>query len=381
MSEYRESQRLIARAESALKQRDIEQARTLFGEAAAIQRCLVESLPPDRARTRSVFGLSAAALFYKANALTEAERLAHRYMAEEWLEERSRNGLEELLKRIWNERRMMEAGLQVSAKPLSFVLSGPAIHHGLAPRDIVDAMAKTVTTYIRRMAAWRNHEPFSRPQPTATRDIAEAYRALVSEGISGSYRMDYYLSQEQLSLDLEGVASRAASPSEIIDACVDFARLVQEHDPQGVRAFVSDEAYRGTLMRLVRVLVPDGKELSEVQIRKPEEPREKAVRFVAEHRPQVNELIRTCSRSGIAQRQARSERLIGVLRAVDLDKAMLRLVRGDDECKIEIPPALDDIVGPLLNKKVLVQAHMPRRRTQTWIGEDIEFAREGIEEG
>ncbi len=86
MSNYRESQVRIEEAEAALRDGDESRARTLYREAAGLQRAFVESLPVDRVRTRSIYGLSVATLLYRAGDLDEVERLAHQLLAEPWIE-------------------------------------------------------------------------------------------------------------------------------------------------------------------------------------------------------------------------------------------------------------------------------------------------------
>lgn len=101
---YRESQERIVEAEVALKAGDTDRARVLFCEAAQLQRNFVESLPPERVRTKSVYGLSVASLLYRAGDLAEAERLASRLLGEEWIERHAAEGIRELLAQIWLDR-------------------------------------------------------------------------------------------------------------------------------------------------------------------------------------------------------------------------------------------------------------------------------------
>jgi ATP/maltotriose-dependent transcriptional regulator MalT len=101
---YRASQDRIVEAEAALKAGDVERARAQFREAARLQRAFVDALPPERVRTRSVYGLSVASLLYRAGDLDAAERLAGRLLAEDWLELHSADGLLELLLSIWADR-------------------------------------------------------------------------------------------------------------------------------------------------------------------------------------------------------------------------------------------------------------------------------------
>jgi len=375
MSDYRESQDMIARAELALRGGEIQEARGLFRAAAELQKRLVERLPPERVRTRSVFGLSAASLLFKADALDEAETLAYSLLADMPLEPRSREGLRDLLQRVWNEQQAREDGLVGLGEALSTTLHGGRIRYGVAPSDIVDTAYKTVASYIRRMGAWCNREPFARKPAPAVRDIGEAYQAFRSEPAPASYRIELYLTQVQPSLDLGGRYGRPATPAQIVGSCIEFARLVGNHDREAVGAFVPDERYRGTLLRLVRQLVPDGHDVAEVEIRRRAEPKEFAVRLRPLHREPVNSLVKALGARQVGEASEGPVTLTGVLRAVDLDAGELR-VHGDD-CKtdVEISDELHDIIGPMLNKRVTVRAFR-RRRRKTLLAQDIDFARE-----
>jgi hypothetical protein len=100
MANYRESQVRIDEAEAALRDGDEGRARTLYREAARLQRAFVDALPADRVRTRSIYGLSVATLLYRAGDLDEAERLVHQLLAEPWIEAPSAAKLRMLLNQI-----------------------------------------------------------------------------------------------------------------------------------------------------------------------------------------------------------------------------------------------------------------------------------------
>lgn len=97
---YEQAQRWTVQAEEALRCQDRETAYRLFREAARIQQEYVRQLPEDRRRSRSVYGLSAAILYYRGNDLEEAARLAHQLLGSGPLEPRAEEQLEELLRRI-----------------------------------------------------------------------------------------------------------------------------------------------------------------------------------------------------------------------------------------------------------------------------------------
>lgn len=101
---YQESQKRIADAEAALRAGDLDKARVLYREAARLQRAFVDAQPTERIRTRSIYGLSAATLFFKAGDLDEAEQLAQKLLMEPWIEPDSANKLRLLVDFITSER-------------------------------------------------------------------------------------------------------------------------------------------------------------------------------------------------------------------------------------------------------------------------------------
>lgn len=108
---YESSQNHIAEAEAALRQGDVAHARSAYAQAAADQERLVASIPPDRAKTRATYGLSAATLFYRANLLDEAERLVCLLLADGSTAENTKVKLRALFARIDNERLLQRQGL------------------------------------------------------------------------------------------------------------------------------------------------------------------------------------------------------------------------------------------------------------------------------
>jgi hypothetical protein len=97
---YRDSEQRIFEAETAMKEGDVDRARALFREAAALQAVFVDAQPAERVKTKSVFGLSAAILFYQAGDLGAAESLARRLLAEPWILPGPAAKLEALIDRI-----------------------------------------------------------------------------------------------------------------------------------------------------------------------------------------------------------------------------------------------------------------------------------------
>jgi len=385
MAAYDESQDLIVQAEQASRAGRHPEARSLYGQAAALQRQLLEALPEGRFRTRSAVGLSAASLLWRAGDLAQAERLAHELMAQEWLEARARTGLQELLGRIWTQSAASPGMAPAGAQPLSLTLSGGSVTHGLAPADVVEHAVELCRRFLRRMAAWCVGDPFQRLPAGDTPEV-ERYRVLLATPVPGSYRLDFYVATagqfgERPELPLEVQESPTPGPSDIIDTCLRFARFVREGNRDGVRDLVTQEEYRESLVRLVRSLVPDGRAVAEVELRPPEAPAEEAVRFRAPHRSAVTSLLHdVCPppRRGDGERPLA---LRGVLMKVDLYTSVIEVTSETGRRRFKIPAVLDDVIGPMLNKPVKVTAHMPAGgRSTMGVADDVDLADEAAED-
>lgn len=114
---YQASQERIVEAEAAQKAGDTARARALFREAAQLQRAFVDSLPPERVRTKSVYGLSVASLLYRAGDLDEAERLAGQLLGEAWIEPHAADEIRALLAQIWLDRGEPSPSVRAAQSP------------------------------------------------------------------------------------------------------------------------------------------------------------------------------------------------------------------------------------------------------------------------
>ena len=106
MTRYHESETLIAEAEAAERRGDDERARAAYRTAAELQWAMVCELPAERTITKSIFGSSAATLFWRAGDLDEAKRLADSLLVESWIYGHASMRLRQLLGRIRAEKAM-----------------------------------------------------------------------------------------------------------------------------------------------------------------------------------------------------------------------------------------------------------------------------------
>lgn len=118
---------------------------------------------------------------------------------------------------------------------------------------------------------------------------------------------------------------------------------------------VPDMDYRGTFLKLVRNLAPTGEVFEKMEIKSSMET--KPVTLVATARQTISaSLHRQFPRTPQAEDQ-QEVILRGILRAVHLDKDWLEIVFEGQHIKItEVGETVDDVVGPMVNRAVVIQA-------------------------
>jgi hypothetical protein len=109
-----------------------------------------------------------------------------------------------------------------------------------------------------------------------------------------------------------------------------------------------------------------GDVLSEVEIRTAKDTPAEAVYLRPDARRNVNEAIRALSpppREPVSSQES----LEGILRAVDLDRSWLQIVpdEGEPVRVLTSPNELDDVVGPMVNRRVLARVQSESRRGRT----------------
>jgi hypothetical protein len=374
MNLYQESQIHIEKAEKFLSIGEIDSARSHYILAAELQWSFVNSLPEDRIRTISVYGLSAATLFYRGNDLERSESLAYLLLSKPNLESYSKSQLRELLARVWNERQMEEIGYRLPVSPLSVIFRKGSILHGLAPTDAIDTPIRSVFNLFQRLAAWMCDLPLTK-KPDAV--LNERYRAFSSEPALGSYRIDLYIAQDdQLALEFPGITKQLPLPDDVITSFLDFMSYASNDDYDSICSFIPDDQYRKTLVRLARNIVPDGTQVGEVEIRRANDYKEKSVTLVAEHRSPFGRMIKKCEPiEKIGNVLQEVTKHTGILRAVDLDKNELRLDMDNETLKFKkADDIVDDVVGSLLNKRVVIVGNYRSNKSSSFLATDIDLA-------
>jgi hypothetical protein len=167
--------------------------------------------------------------------------------------------------------------------------------------------------------------------------------------------------------------SSRVQPEAVADAFFDFMNVLNTGTAEQLERLVPEQGYREALLKLTRNVAPAGKRVREIGIYRPRHGRIQAV--------YLTDAIASRVKDALPRKQEADsprEELYGILRALHLDENWLELTLQDgthQKCNT-LPDMLDDVVGPMVNRRVHLTG--PRRRLPggivRLIVEDIELA-------
>lgn len=356
------SEALAFQAERALRAGRTEEARRLFGEAAALEEKIVEDASADEPRVRSVLAVSAVALWYKAGDLEKVERLACRYMADGTVLDGPDHGeLRNLLQRSWQEAAL--ARHTRDAELLELQLDGGEVDHGLAPATLTRDRQATTTAMLSRVAEMLASKPFRR-RGGASREVTRQLQILEAPAAMGSYTVRLYVARSKQP-EVPSSDPGSLSPRAVIDRFLQIASAAMR-DRDGLRQLVPDEQYRLAFLSELRDLAPDGKHVASVTFRHASRsPTSPAIRYEPEQRSYLTQVLEH------AEPTDQVEVMEGYLKAVNLRSKRPKLELVDRKKVTTIffeRQAFEDTIGPKLNRLVRVtcRKHATETRGEWW---------------
>ena len=228
---------------------------------------------------------------------------------------------------------------------------------GLAPIDLVLLKFEQLRNLVLRIGEWTIGVPFRVKGPPAE-EITDSIIPMVSPATVGSYAFELRLEARAVQLEL---FSRQPVNAQVISAgFLSILDQVAREGPEGVKEQVPDEQYRTAFLRLVRNIAPTGRDLSEIVVKA--KGRDVEVRLAPDSRRRIDRALQP--RKGDTGGSATTIHR-GTLRGLDLDRRHLVLREDDREETLQIDPgaSLDDLVGPLVNRRVEVHARRKGRWT------------------
>jgi type I restriction-modification system DNA methylase subunit len=213
----------------------------------------------------------------------------------------------------------------------------------------------TTNFHLRRIAAGRAGG-FYEAKPMY--EIQQLFRPWLFQAPAGSYQFAVRLeSPEQLELGYE--ARHIPAVEEVTGKFVEILNSAATDPDEALASAVPNPEYRSAFLKLARNLAPSGKTYAELEIRSQLRPEVGSVVFSADDRKIINQTIKK-SMPAVESTEGADVTLTGILRAVHLDQDWIEVtVREPAEEHIKIEgagEAIDDVVGPMMNRPVQVDA-------------------------
>lgn len=363
---HKASEAAAAEAHAARRAGQEENAKILFAKAAVEEvtalRCIkVEEKP----RTYGITAVSAVALSYKAGELLQAERLAHSILAAEALPAFAVDQLRELLQTIWNEQAQALAGVKFVPGQVTVSVDGGEVVRGGAPLDLVVERVQTIQSLFYRTAEFLKKLPLRRHGP-ATKPIQDLCRPWLFQSVPGSYQFTVAI-QGPTQPDL--FSDGTPEPRLVASTFMAILESAATDPGQALAEVVPDDEYRKTFLKLARNLAPTGRSFTQMEIRSSQ--LQSPVLLTQDSRKAMTRTIRG-EGAGKALTTAPDQVFLkGVLRAVHLENDWLELIVDNQLIHISgVGETVDDVIGPMVNHAVVVQATVDSRGVHRF--QDIE---------
>jgi hypothetical protein len=350
------SQRLAEKAATSGRVLPRDAVARLFGEAALLETKALRALERDKVRTLGVTAVSAVSLYYKASEFQEAERLAFEVMNWPELPSFAGDQIRDLLNAIWSEQARSTADVAFLPGQVLVSVKGGEVVTGGAPLDLVVEKVQTIQAMFIRTAEMLLSRPH-RTRGGAPAEIRELCRPWLFQAAPGSYQFAVAI-QEPAQIDMFG--ENRPNAEQISREFMDILRASTVDPATQLPKVVEDPEYRRTFLKLSRNLAPRAKSkvFDEMEVRFPGD--QHGVELSSQTRQTIQAALRIQSQP-TGEEATPEVTLEGTLRAVHLDEDWLEItVEGKHRVVWSVQEAYDDVVGPLMNRPVVVRARQAK---------------------
>lgn len=355
---HNESAEFASLAQLALRENDLVKARELYLRAAEKEIVAFDSVNPQKQRTLGVTLVSAVSLFYKAHEFEKAENLAFFHIANTSLPLFAKDQLRDLIQTIWNEKEFEKTNVEFTKGEVLVSVSGGDVVTGGAPLELILTKVNDISRFFYRTIELMLDRPL-RTRGNPERYIQEQCRPWLFQAPAGSYQFAVRVQRPaQAGLfedDIPKVEHITKKFIEIVDAS-------SREDQTELERIVPNEDYRKTFLKMTRNLAPTGKTYGQLAIKPTGNSDMDTVILVPDSRKVINNLIKKPPQGTERVSESGEDvQLIGTLRGLHLDKDWIEVtvLIADKEDHIKINKTgevIDDIVGPMVNRRVIVDA-------------------------
>ncbi len=349
LDDHKSSERLAAEAEVSALSGDFVRAQQLYKEAAVFEMRALDQIDSSKSRTLGISAVSAASLYFKANELHQVEMVAYRWLGSQHLPGFAVEQLRSILQATWSEEVREQAGIGFVPGQVIISVKGGEVIEGGAPLDLIVEKVQTVQSLFYRTAEFLRNLPH-RKRGGPIKEIQESCRPWLFQTAPGSYQFAVAV-QEPRQQNLFQHAE--AQPKQVAGFFLSILQASIQAPEEELPEIVPDKEYRTTFLKLTRNLAPTGKTFAQLDIRSAVDT--KTITLLPSTRKTVGKAIRQ-SKPTASDGPEEEETLHGVLRAVHLDQDWIEVIVDTAHHRIyEVGEAVDDVIGPMVNKPVIVQ--------------------------
>ncbi len=186
------------------------------------------------------------------------------------------------------------------------------------------------------------------------------------QSVPGSYQFSVAVQKPR---QTELFSTEVPEPKALTDTFLAILRAAGEDPAARLSDVVPKDDYRTTFLKMTRNLAPTGKSFGSLEIRAADD--REAVILTPNSRKNIAETLRTAEIGGSPDTRDNETMLRGILRALDLDHDWLEIsVQGTHKRIRGVGETVDDLIGPMVNREVVVRVRPGRGRSLTFI--DIE---------
>jgi hypothetical protein len=366
---HKKSEALASRAHEHLRLAEHAHAEECFQLAAEAEQSALEMLDTSKTRTLGITAASAVSLWYKAKEFEKATLLAHQYLANAAIVGSPREQLDDLLQTLYNERDKQRLAGQFMPGAVTVAVRGGNVLRGAAPLELIVDKVKTLQSIFFRVVEWSEGRPLRR-RGGPTKELASAFEPWLVQEAPSSFQFSVAV---KVNRQQDMFTPEQLEASDIAKKFLDVVTtLARDETGEASKLLVPDGEYRSTFRKLIRNLTPTAGAFESITITS--KTREDALVVLNEQtRPILANVLKAEQPKADESSGESLAEFVGTLRALDLDKDWLKVDFEDRQLTVKgLPPAVDDIIGPMVNKTVLVKAVKSKNGDFKFV--DIELA-------
>lgn len=349
---HRHSEGLAASAEAAKRNGDHKGAERLYVMAAEAEELALRLVPRDKFKTYGVTAVSAVALFYKGQRSEVAEQVAMACLANENLPDFARHQLKSVVQTIWGEQSLKLSGVEFVKGEVLVSVAGGLVTVGAAPLELVRRKVEEIKNIYYRTVEMLLGLPV-RIHGSPPDQVVDNFRPWIIQAAPGSYQFGIRMERPS---QLEIFTDSGPQVQEVTDKVLRIIEASSSGNMANFERAIPSPDYREIFLKQMRNLAPTGTAFESLTIRSSIASDIPPAIFSPESRKGLNSRLKARTSPEATFAEDKTEQIEGVLRGLQLNNDWIEITLNDGETVriFETGDAVDDIIGPMVNHRVLV---------------------------